>query len=442
MLYCYTTGYFSVELEVVIGDSYSSFGLPENFLLTIVNEILPSEGVSLRSPKVLDYYQMAHNDLHTAAGSEKGQRLARARFSTQNRNRLPYLEEVLRRKTAPPVCLYNFYLYMRDREHSEEYLDFWLDIAEHEILCRHFVKDLRRAGVDVNMEYPEFVRYNNYRYGEKDSLQPSVKRNLSSSSYGTDSSDIPSNSSSRAPSPIPPISSGPHHAIDIQTSGENKQRNPRYRDSVRSNTTGNLSFIGQRPITREDIKFSADRIYYRYVVAQSEKEILLSDPIRERMKVAIEKDHRDDAGVFQEAKDEVLELMRLDPFPRFLKARAYGNMTILQTMIRLGIGLFFLFVGFAVEFSLIFLNKSRLLRLWGFIPIFAGVANLFANQTELSPLFVLLKTSETTFLQFQTIRELFIYKLQVHKGIRVFLASLIVSFLITAVFIAVPGHRL
>ncbi|CAG8559293.1 501_t:CDS:2 [Ambispora gerdemannii] len=334
----------------------------------------------------------------------------------------------------------------KDREHAEEYLDFWLDIAEHEMLCKHFMRDLRRTGIDVNLEYPEFVQYKSTK--EKNPLHSnsstegvgSVKRNLSASSRGSDTS-LTSGASSRAPSPITNLGV-PNYAIDIPPPGGNADRNPRYRDSVRSNTTGNLSFVGQRPITRDDIKFSADRIYYRYVVAQSEKEINLSEPIRERMRIAIEKNHRDDPNVFQEAKDEVMELMRLDPFPRFLQARAYGNMTVLQTIIRLGLGLFCLFVGFSVELSLIFLDEKRLLRLWGFIPIFFGVSNLFANQTELSPLFVLLKTSETTFLKFQIIRELYIYKLQIRKGIRVFLGSLLVSLFVTGFFIALPGHRL
>ncbi|CAG8479799.1 10644_t:CDS:2 [Ambispora leptoticha] len=361
--------------------------------------------------------------------TEKSRRLAKAKFSTQNRNRLPNLEEVLYRKTAPPVCLYNFYLFMRDREHAEEYLDFWLDIAEHEILCKHFVRDMKKAGVDVNTEYPEYVQYKNIKEKGRWHINSSaggvgsVKRNLSGSSHGSDSTSLTSAASSRAPSPLIPNIGGPNYAIDIPQLSGNADRNPRYRDSVRSNTTGNLSFIGQRPVTREDIKFSADRIYYRYVVAQSEKELgNLAEPIRERMRIAIEKNHRDDPGVFQEAKDEVMELMRLDPFPRFLKARAYGNMTVLQTLLRLALGLFCLFVGFSVELSLIFLDEKRLLRLWGFIPIFFGISNLFANQTELSPLFVLLKIRR--------------------KGIRVFLASLFVSLIVTGIFIAVPGHRL
>lgn len=41
------------------------------------------------------------------------------------RNRLPSLYEVLARKTAAPVDLYCFYIYMRDQQRSVDYLDFW-----------------------------------------------------------------------------------------------------------------------------------------------------------------------------------------------------------------------------------------------------------------------------------------------------------------------------
>jgi hypothetical protein len=66
--------------------------------------------------------------------------------ATYDTTGLPTLEQVLSRKTLPPVCLYNFYIIMRDRLHSEELLDFYLDVQHHEILWRRYVKGLRRSG--------------------------------------------------------------------------------------------------------------------------------------------------------------------------------------------------------------------------------------------------------------------------------------------------------
>ncbi|GAA5917469.1 hypothetical protein JCM8208_004446, partial [Rhodotorula glutinis] len=73
------------------------------------------------------------------------------------RNRLPSLAEVLRRSTRPPVDLYCFYLFLQ-REGSEDTLDFWLDVQQHENLCRAYFSDLRKAGRDVDNEWPEYGR--------------------------------------------------------------------------------------------------------------------------------------------------------------------------------------------------------------------------------------------------------------------------------------------
>src|SRR4051812_411260 len=102
---------------------------------------------------------MGNQEITTNNSSEKSQHLAKARYHSYKRDRLPTLQEVLSRKTAPPVCLFNFYLYMRDRENVSEYLDFYLDVLEHEILCKAYVKDLKKLGLDVNIEYPEYERF-------------------------------------------------------------------------------------------------------------------------------------------------------------------------------------------------------------------------------------------------------------------------------------------
>lgn len=57
---------------------------------------------------------------------------------------LPNLWQVLNRKTLPPVCLFNFYLYMRDFEKSSEEVDFWLDVTAHEVLWRLYVRATKR----------------------------------------------------------------------------------------------------------------------------------------------------------------------------------------------------------------------------------------------------------------------------------------------------------
>ncbi|RIA93643.1 RGS domain-containing protein [Glomus cerebriforme] len=387
--------------------------------------------------------------------SEKDQRLANATYPTYKRDRLPTLQEVLSRKTAPPVCLYNFYLYMRDREKVSEYLDFYLDVLEHEVLCKAYVKDLKKLGLDVDVEYPEYERFrpggnksdDKFRLSTTTNMDRGIQRHMSSSSRSSDNS-ISIDPSSRPESP------SSSHIIEISNeNNNNKQRPLTHRDSVRSNrtntTTGNLSFYNrERPFTRDDLRESAERIYFKYVFEGSEKEIILSDHIREKIAHAIEEEgdtqhKRDDPWIFYEAKKEIFAFMERVHFPRFLKARAFGNMHVRHIKMRLAIGLFCLFIGFAVVLSLIFLDrKPKTLRLWSFIPIFFGINNLFAYLWKLSPLFVLLKISETKFFHFQRVKEPYIYTLHVKRGIKVFLLSLLISIIVMVIFTVVPGHRL
>lgn len=73
------------------------------------------------------------------------------------RRRLPTLAEVLARRTLPPVDLYCYYLFLQ-REGSEDSLDFWLDVQQHENLCRAYFKDLRRTGKALREEWPDYWR--------------------------------------------------------------------------------------------------------------------------------------------------------------------------------------------------------------------------------------------------------------------------------------------
>ena len=71
------------------------------------------------------------------------------------RDRLPTLQEVLSRNTRPPVDLYCYYLFLQ-REGSEDTLDFWLDVHQHENLVRAYFKDLQKNGRSVKDEWPRY----------------------------------------------------------------------------------------------------------------------------------------------------------------------------------------------------------------------------------------------------------------------------------------------
>ncbi|GES86605.1 RGS domain-containing protein [Rhizophagus clarus] len=376
---------------------------------------------------------MGNQEITTNNSSEKSQRLAKARYKSYKRDRLPTLQEVL---------------------------------SQHEILCKAYVKDLKKLGLDVNIEYPE---YEKFRPGtskmENDKSKfitvdnGGIRRYLSRSSRGSNNT-LTSGGPSRPDSPFSQNSTviiNITETIDDDNNNNNnnnkKQKNEGFRVSVRSNKTNitntSSSFYNrERPFTRDELRESAERIYFKYIFEGSEKEIMLSRDIRDKITYAIEEEgisqhKRDDPWIYYEAKKEIFTFMESEHFPRFLKCRAFGNMSHLQTVMRLFIGLFFLFLGFSIVLSLIFLDiKPKTVRLWSFIPIFLGVKSLITYLNKLSPLFVLLKISETTFFRFQRIMEPYIYTLHIKKGTKVLLYSLIISIIVTVIFVVVPGYRL
>lgn len=120
----------------------------------------------------------------------------------------------------------------------------------------------------------------------------------------------------------------------------------------------------QHTVTRNDIRASAEKILYTYLLPGSEREIILPQSILDRITQDIEVDNRDDPEVFDTAKDYVFQAMERDAFPGFLRCKAFGNLVPPSMMVRLIIGLLAMFGGFWAAFTLIFLNHSRSNRCW------------------------------------------------------------------------------
>jgi Regulator of G protein signaling domain len=126
-----------------------------------------------------------------------------------------------------------------------------------------------------------------------------------------------------------------------------------------------------RTVARADIRASAEKILYTFVLPGSEREIVLPEQILNHIIHAIEEEGRDDPEVFNDAKEYVFQAMERDAFPGFLQAKALGNLVPLSMLLRLGIGLACLFGGFWGGFYMILTNKSRALRCWVsyFLPL-------------------------------------------------------------------------
>lgn len=211
-------------------------------------------------------------------------------FSMNDYN-LPTLKQVLERKTQPPLCLYNYYVVMRDRLYMEEVLDFYLDVQHHEQLWRRYTR----------------------------SASPSR---------------------------------------DIQQAVTN----------------------------------SAHHILKRYLAPSAAKELTqLPMVLRDTIRTQVEQNHRFDPAVFIQAKDYLFELMQRQAYPKFLRAKVWGNVTLRQQLGRMVVGLVALLIALATGLSLILLGYPTWgVRCWIFLPFWIGVFNLSVFLTGLDPLWVLL----------------------------------------------------
>jgi hypothetical protein len=117
-------------------------------------------------------------------------------------------------------------------------------------------------------------------------------------------------------------------------------------------------------VARADIKASAEKILYTFILPGSEREIVLPQTILNRIIHSIEEEGRDDPEVFDDAKDYVFQAMERDAFPGFLQAKALGNLVPLSTLIRLIIGLASLGAGFWGGFYMILRDQPRHIRCW------------------------------------------------------------------------------
>ncbi|GAA5856242.1 hypothetical protein JCM9279_006696 [Rhodotorula babjevae] len=482
------------------------------------------------------------------------------------RNRLPSLAEVLRRSTRPPVDLYCFYLFLQ-REGSEDTLDFWLDVQQHENLCRAYFSDLRKAGTTVDQDWPQYDRLARTRgsiYGNVTGIRRGdpLRESAGAATTATAASDYDgeqyarpgspptsaashSNVSSpgylgekgfardqhsyrdrdrdrdqdeldekrehlappadadaaehdaaryqgRTPSPSPrtpayplsptlralypdedaPASSGVHGP----TSSSSSSRRHNKRQSTTAGGGNGTGAGGRRAqpiiarsaaISRTDLIASAERIFSRYLMPGADKEVYLpaslrivSFPLSSSVLPAVavsgsgggaeggayDREAAEQARVpdmFHAQKEWVYRAMEGDAFPRFLRAKAFGNLTPLGGVVRLVVGLVALWVGLATAFAFIFLDaKPKVRRLWVIIPFTVAVVNIVAHAYDLDPLMVFMGLTETTPFRTIGIREPYVRKLLFGRALWVTLVSSALVAVLTVVFWAVPGHRL
>ena len=330
-----------------------------------------------------------------------------------------------------------------------------LDVAQHMSLCRHYVRELRRS---VLIETPD----NEKTAGSKRSS--AILETLGDVNDPTGPSMHLShnekNHDQRLSAFLREQQNGhsPNESPGSQQQGRGSaERRPRA-SFMSGRDPGTDSASPAHTVARADIRASAEKILYTFLLPGSEREIVLPDSIIARITRSIEEEGRDDPEVFDAAKDYVFQAMERDAFPGFLRTKALGNLVPPSMMLRLILGLLSMFGGFWAAFVLIFLNYPRHTRAWVrhltwphsnsadnlqlILPFTIGVYALASHQYALDPIMALVGFSEYTFMSFSRIREPYVRKLLNKRAMTVLGVTILIVTALVVLFVFVPGKRL
>ena len=294
------------------------------------------------------------------------------------------------------ISLHNRSLFLQ-REGAEDILDFWLDVQQHENLCRAYFKDVRKSGRTIREDWPEYWEYARRRgstYGTVVGSQPGAKRSTASTAEMAAEMQEKRGTAERSTTPDPRLVASPatavgtdlEHALSSTTPAQPRPSTPfslgKRTPTFFSRRTSRAPTIIPRssPITRTNLVESAERIFLRYLSQAGTSpgggeshEIYLPPSLRVHSFPLsnITGSAADQAALaqvpdmFHAQKDYCFRAMEQDAFPRFLRSKAFGNLTPMSALVRLVAGLISLWIALATAFALVFLDvKPKSVRFY------------------------------------------------------------------------------
>ena len=276
-------------------------------------------------------------------------------------------------------------------------------------LCRHYVRELRRS---VLLDTPEAETKQTSKrssmildqFGQLDSSGPSddekardqhvsafLRQDTSHSDSERENNLRVKNNNHSPQSSLGSNRSGgnerPSNGNIPPSRGTGTERPPRpsfMSSNVRTTTDSNSP---AHQVARADLRASAEKILYTYLLAGSEREIILPQSILNDIISSIEDDHRDDPEVFDAAKDYVFQAMERDAFPGFLRSKALGNLVPPSMFARLILGIVGIFGGLWAGFACIFLDLSRSTRAFVSLDLLFILVHLLSPVSLIQPMF-------------------------------------------------------
>lgn len=320
---------------------------------------------------------------------------------------------------------------------------FRLDVSQHMSLCRHYVRELRRS---VLVETPDMERADSKRSSAMlENLEnlgdiplqeagPSRPRN---DEKGRDADH-------RLSAFLRSEQSSSHHSPQNSVGSENSHSAPSNEQQPRpsSGTRNGDSHSPGHTVARNDIRASAEKILYTYLLPGSEREVILPEDMTSTCINLIEDDGRDDPEVFDPAKDYVFQAMERDAFPGFLQAKALGNLVPLSIILRLAFALISFGGGFWGAFYVVLRNKPRNIRCWVILPFLVASYFIVSYQYKIDPVMAVLGYSEYTFMNWAPIREPYVRRLLNKRALVTASVSVLTAAALSILFIFVPGTML
>ncbi|PLN76400.1 RGS domain-containing protein [Aspergillus taichungensis] len=368
----------------------------------------------------------------------------------EQRNRLPTLFEVLSRRTLAPVDLFSFYIYMRDQKRSVDYLDFWLDVSQHMSLCRHYVRELRRS---VLVATPDLEKADSKsstaaleRLEKLESFSEVPLTEPGPSNFPNRFNDVEEKDSDlRLSAFLRSEGQTPGHSPQNSLGSEhnNMSQPPSHEQPPRdsSGTRADSPSPGHT-VARADIRASAEKVLYTYLLPGAEREIVLPEEMVSSIINLVEDDGRDDPEVFDPAKDYVFQAMERDAFPGFLQAKALGNLVPLSIVARLAVALVSFGGGFWGAFYVVLRDQPKHIRCWVILPFVIASYFLVSYQYKIDPMMAVLGYSEYTFMNWSPIREPYVRKLLNKRALATMMIAAFVAAALSILFIFVPGTML
>jgi hypothetical protein len=230
-------------------------------------------------------------------------------------------------------------------------------VSQHLQLCRLYVRRLHRSVIEDTPDMDKNSKRSSYILDNAGEGPSGEKGNVSDQRL---SAFLRSDHGSRQHSPQ-----------NSQGSNQSREAPGRpsfmtlHTDSPQDDSSPGQNSAGDNQPRREDLRASAEKILYTYLLPGSEREIIIPQSILHDVQEAIEgPDQRSDPELFDAAKDYVFQAMERDAFPGFLQSKGLGNLVPQSMMIRLIVGLISFFGAVWTAFILIFLNESRATRCW------------------------------------------------------------------------------